>query len=66
MAFTGSLKRLLIGLLFVMGLFIMILYFNESQNILKPASSLFVNNYEPKHNKIKLVAVEADEEKIRM
>jgi hypothetical protein len=64
MAFTASLKRLLIGLLFVMALFIMILYFNESQSILKPASSLFISNYETKHNKIKLVAVGAEE--IRM
>lgn len=64
MAFTASLKRLLIGLLLVMALFIMILYLNESQSILKPASSFFISNYEAKHSKIKLVAVVAG--KIRM
>lgn len=64
MAFTASLKRLLIGLLFVMALCLMILYLNESQSILKPASSFFISNYESKHNKIKLVAVV--EENVRM
>ncbi|CRK96298.1 CLUMA_CG009718, isoform A [Clunio marinus] len=52
MAFTASLKRLLAGLLFVMAIFLMILYFNETRSILKPASSFFVTNYETRHNKI--------------
>ena len=48
-----------------MALFLMILYLNESQSILKPASSFFINyNYESKHHKIKLVDRVA--EQIRM
>ncbi|XP_070499454.1 probable beta-hexosaminidase fdl [Chironomus tepperi] len=54
MAFTTSLKKLLIGLLFVMGLCLMILYFNESQSLLKPASSFLMNGFESRHSKLKL------------
>jgi hypothetical protein len=60
MAFTTSLRRLLIGLLFVMGLCLMILYFNESQSLLKPASSFLINSFDSKHSKLKLVADVAD------
>ena len=53
MAFTTSLKKLLFGLLFVMGLCLMILYFNESQSLLKPASSFLMNSFESRNSKLK-------------
>ncbi|KAG5678977.1 hypothetical protein PVAND_008592 [Polypedilum vanderplanki] len=52
MAFTTSLRRLLIGLLFVMALCLMLLYFNESQSLLKPASSFLINSFDTRHNKL--------------
>lgn len=62
MAFTTSLKRLLIGLLLVMAIFLMILYLNESQSsLLKPASTFLVSSGDSKHhNRLKLVADVAD------
>lgn len=61
MAFTTSLKRLLIGLLFVMAIFLMILYLNESQSsLLKPASFL-VNSYDKHHSRLKLVPEVAED-----
>lgn len=56
MAFTTSLKKLLIGLLFVMGLCLMILYFNESQSLLKPASSFLINTLESRNGRLKLMS----------
>lgn len=66
MAFTTSLKRLLVGLLLVMAIFLMILYLNESQSsILKPASSFLVPSYESRHhNRLKLVPDVAEDFKM--
>jgi len=61
MAFTASLRRILIGLLCVMAIYLMFVYLNENQNILKPASSFFISNYDARHNKLKLVGVVADQ-----
>jgi hypothetical protein len=60
MAFTASLRKILIVLLFLMGIFLTILYLNENQNLLKPASSFFIQNFDIKHNKLKLVGVVAE------
>lgn len=65
MAFTTSLKRLLIGLLLVMAVFLMILYLNESQSsLLKPASSFLVNSFESRHHRQKLVPDIAEDYKM--
>lgn len=39
MAFTGSLRKTLFGLLLVMIFLVMLLYWNENQSPLKPAGS---------------------------